>query len=144
MERIKVPLDSLDKPGILRELSALLARSAGVEDRQNEIHRAVLDREEVLSTGVGRGVALPHGKCSALDHLELVAGNTRRPVEFDAVDDQPVRLFVMLVGPAQAAGYHVKTLGHISRALEADDLRTGLGTAATPGEFLRLIVEAGA
>ena len=144
MERIKVPLDSLDKPGILRELCALLASSAGVESRQDEIHRAIMEREAVLSTGVGRGVALPHGKCSALNRLELVAGTTRVPVDFDSVDGEPVRLLVMMAGPATAAGYHVKTLGHISRALKEEGLRTGLCMAASADEFRRLLLDAGA
>ena len=112
--------------------------------RVDDIHRAVLAREAVLSTGVGRGVALPHAKSPALGRLELVAGTTRQPVDFDSVDKEPVRLLVMMVGPASAAGYHVKTLGHISRALKEDRLRNGLSLAGTPGEFLRLILDAGA
>ncbi len=144
MERIKVPLDSLDKPGILREMCALLATAVGAEHHMEEIHRAVVEREAVLSTGVGRGVALPHGKCSALDRLELVAGTTREPVDFESVDGEPVRLLVMMVGPATAAGYHVKTLGHISRALKADDFRQELAEALSADEFRRLILDAGA
>ena len=122
----------------------MLATVAGVENRTEEIHRAVLDREAVLSTGVGRGVALPHGKCSALDRLELVAGTTREPVDFQSVDGKPVRLLVMMVGPATAAGYHVKTLGHISRALKADEFRQDLAEAVSADEFRRLILDAGA
>ena len=144
MERIKVPLDSLDKADILQEMCALLANVAGVHDRQDDIHRAVVEREAVLSTGVGRGVALPHGKCSVLDRLELVAGTTSMPVDFESVDGEPVRLLVMMVGPASAAGYHVKTLGHISRALKREDLRSGLAAAASADEFRRLILDAGA
>lgn len=115
MERIKVPLDSLDKPGILREMCALLAHAVGVDDRQDEIHRAM---------------------------LELVAGTTREPVDFDAVDGEPVGLVVMMVGPASAAGYHVKTLGHISRALKAEQFRNGLSAAASAAEFRQLILDA--
>ena len=144
MERIKVPLDSLDKTEILREMCSLLASAAGVLDLQDDIHRAVMEREAVLSTGVGRGLALPHGKCSVLRRLELVAGRTREPVELDSVDGEPVRLLVMMVGPASAAGYHVKTLGHISRALKKPDLRHRLSGAGSADEFRRLIVDAGA
>lgn len=142
MERIKVPLESLDKPGILLEMCSLLANVAGVRDRQAEIHRAVMEREDVLSTGVGRGVALPHAKCDALDQLELVAGTTREPVDFESVDGEPVRLLVMMVGPVSAAGYHVKTLGHISRALKRQELWRGLTDAASANEFRRLILDA--
>ena len=89
-------------------------------------------------------MALPHGKCPVLDHLELVAGTTREPVDFDSVDGEPVRLLVMMVGPASAAGYHVKTLGHISRARKAEQLRDDLSAAPDATEFRRLILDSGA
>ncbi len=143
VERIKVPLDSLDKPGILLEMSRLLARAAGAAEREDEVHRAVLEREAVLSTGIGRGVALPHGKSPGLKTLELFAGTTREPVDFDAVDGEPVRLVVMMVGPVCAASYHVRTLAHISRALRGEALRHLLG-AENAREFRRLLVDAGA
>jgi PTS system nitrogen regulatory IIA component len=143
-ERIKVPLDSLDKPGILREMCFLLATAAGSLDRLDDIHRVVVERESVLSTGVGSGIALPHGKCRGVDRLEIVAGTTREPVDFEAVDGNPVQLVVMMVGPPSAAGYHVKTLGHISRTLRDAELRAELSGAEDAARFRRLIVEAGA
>jgi PTS system nitrogen regulatory IIA component len=143
-ERIKVPLDSLDKSGILREMCSLLATTAGVIERVDDIHRVVVEREAVLSTGVGSGVALPHGKCPGLERLEIVAGTTREPVDFDSVDGLPVRLVVMMVGPPSAAGYHVKTLGHISRALRDEELRAKLSGAEDASRFRRFILESGA
>ncbi len=143
-ERIKVPLDSLDKPGILREMCFLLATAADSLDRLDDIHRVVLERESVLSTGVGSGIALPHGKCPGLERLEMVAGTTREPVDFDAVDGGPVELVVMMVGPPSAAGYHVKTLGYISRTLRDAGLRERLARAPDARSFRRLITEAGA
>lgn len=140
-ERIKIPLDSLDKPGILWEMSSLLARVSGVPDREDEIHRAVLEREAVLSTGIGGEVAIPHGKSPVLDSLVLVAGTTRQPVEFEALDDRPVRLILMLVGPASAAGLHVKTLSRISRLLRHEALREELISSADSRAFLRLLRE---
>ena len=143
-ERIKVPLDSLDKPGILMQTWFLPASAAGALDRLDDIHRVVVEREAVLSTGIGSGIALPHGKCVGLPRLEIVAGTTREPVDFDAVDGNPVRLIVMMVGPPSAAGYHVKTLGHISRTLRDVELRTKLSSAEDAGRFRQLILEAGA
>ena len=143
-ERIKVPLDSLDKEGILREMCSLLASSAGLPDRLDDIHRVVVEREAVLSTGVGSGIALPHAKCAGLERLEIVAGTTREPVDFDAVDGDPVRLILMMVGPPSAVGYHVKTLGHISRTLRNTELRDRLSHAEDASRFRRLILEAGA
>jgi PTS system nitrogen regulatory IIA component len=143
-DRIKVRLDSLDKPGILREMCFLLATAANALDRLQDIHRVVVEREAVLSTGVGSGIALPHGKCPGLERLEIVAGTTREPVDFESVDGDPVRLVVMMVGPPSAAGYHVKTLGHISRALRDEQLRANLCEAEDAGRFRDLILESGA
>jgi len=140
-DRIKIPLDSLDKPGILWEMSSLLARVSGFPDKEGEIHGAVLEREAVLSTGIGGGVAIPHGKSSALDSLVLVAGTTREPVDFEALDDRPVRLILMLVGPASAAGLHVKTLSRISRLLRHEAFRDELVEANDSHTFLRMLRE---
>jgi len=140
-DRIKIPLDSLDKQGILWEMSSLLARVSGVPDKETEIHGAVLEREAVLSTGIGGGVAIPHGKSSVLDSLVLVAGTTREPVDFEALDDRPVRLILMLVGPASAAGLHVKTLSRISRLLRHEAFREELVEAGDSLAFLRMLRE---
>jgi mannitol/fructose-specific phosphotransferase system IIA component (Ntr-type) len=136
-----VPLDSKDKAGVLEELCALLAHVAGVEDRTGEILEAVRAREAVLSTGVGGGIALPHGKCGALDRLEIVAGTTREPVDFESVDESPVRLVILMAGPPSAAGYHVKTLAQISRTLRDQGLRDELVAAPDAARFLELIEE---
>ena len=142
-ERIQVPLDSLDKPGILEEMCHLLATASDSLDRLDDIRRVVLERESVLSTGVGSGVALPQGKCPGLVRLEIVAGRTREPVDFESVDGDPVQLVVLMVGPPSAAGYHVKTLGHISRTLRDPGLRAKLSAAEDAERFRRLILEAG-
>jgi len=125
-------------------MCSLLACNAGLSDRLDDIHRVVVEREAVLSTGVGSGIALPHGKCAGLQRLEIVAGTTREPVDFDAVDGDPVRLVLMMVGPPSAAGYHVKTLGHISRTLRNAELRDRLSDAEDASRFRKLILEAGA
>jgi len=122
----------------------LLATAADALDRLDDIHRAVVERESVLSTGVGSGIALPHGKYPGLSSLEIVAGTTREPVDFEAVDGGPVQLVVLMVGPPSAAGYHVKTLGHISRTLRDAELRAKLSVAQDARRFRQLILEAGA
>jgi PTS system nitrogen regulatory IIA component len=121
----------------------LLATAADALDRLDDIHRVVLEREALLSTGVGSGVALPHGKCAGLQRLEIVAGTTRAPVDFESVDGEPVQLVVLMVGPPSAAGYHVKTLGHISRALRDEQLRANLSEAEDGSRFRQLILESG-
>ncbi|HWG52099.1 MAG TPA: PTS sugar transporter subunit IIA [Gemmatimonadaceae bacterium] len=137
-ERVKVPLDSRTKNEVLEELVRLVA-----PDRQELDTSAVLasvrERETVLSTGIGGGVAIPHGKTPDVDQLVLAAGVSRTPIDFDALDGKPVQLFFLLVGPESAAGAHVKALSRISRLLRRESLRSGLLAAESAEEFLRVI-----
>ena len=140
-ERIKIPLVSNTKDALLRELVDLVGQQAKVRDR-DEVLRAVIDREQVLSTGIGNGVAIPHGKSAAVDDLVLAAGVARDGVDFEALDGQPVQLFFLLVGPDSAAGQHVKALSRISRLLRRDSFRTRLASAGSPEEFYAILAEA--
>jgi mannitol/fructose-specific phosphotransferase system IIA component (Ntr-type) len=106
--------------------------------------RAVHQREEVLSTGIGGGVAIPHGKADGVGDLAMAAGIAAEPLDFAALDGQPVRLFFLLVGPESAAGAHVKALSRISRLVRREDLRQRLVAARTPGEFMDVVAEADA
>jgi mannitol/fructose-specific phosphotransferase system IIA component (Ntr-type) len=138
VDRVKVPLGSRTKSEVLRELVELAAtrRNAGAVD---SMLAAVHEREQVLSTGIGGGVAIPHGKTPHVDQLVLAAGVARNAIDFDALDGQPVHLFFLLVGPESASGAHVKTLSRISRLLRRDRLRTDLLAAPTSEAFLEVI-----
>jgi mannitol/fructose-specific phosphotransferase system IIA component (Ntr-type) len=139
-ERVKVPLDSRTKSDVLKELVELVTRDR--EDRDTDaILSSVREREVVLSTGVGGGVAIPHGKTPHIDQLVLAAGVAPEPIDFDALDGKPVRLFFLLVGPESASGAHVKALSRISRLLRRESLRTDLLTARSSEDFLRMIRE---
>ena len=121
-ERIKIPLVSTTKDDLLVELVELAAERAEVQDSE-EVLRAVQDREEVLSTGIGHGVAIPHGKSSS-------------------VNGRPVNLFFLLVGPESAAGQHVKALSRISRLLRRESFRLRLIAAPDADEFYAVLSEA--
>lgn len=108
-------------------------------ERSSQIHDAILSREALLSTGIGRGVAVPHARSSALSNMAMAVGTTREPVDFDSVDAEPVRLVWMLVGPGRTGGLHVRTLAAISELLRDDRIRGQLIEASTPGEFLRIV-----
>ncbi len=137
-DRVKVPLDSRTKSDVLRELVELVTK--GREDRDSgAILASVRERELVLSTGVGGGVAIPHGKTPNIDQLVLAAGVAPEAIDFDALDGKPVRLFFLLVGPESASGAHVKALSRISRLLRRESLRTDLLGARSPEDFLRMI-----
>lgn len=111
-------------------------------ERSAEIHAAVLRREALLSTGIGRGVAVPHARSSALKTMAMAVGTTRAPIDFDSVDSERVRLVWMLVGPGRTGGLHVRTLAAISELLRDDRVRGQLTGASTPGEFLRALEQA--
>jgi mannitol/fructose-specific phosphotransferase system IIA component (Ntr-type) len=140
-ERVKVPLQGASKQALLEELVGVLHAGGAVSDPA-EVLRAVKAREEVLSTGIGSGVAIPHGKSNAAPELAMAAGVLPTPVEFEALDGAPVRLVFMLVGPESAAGAHVKALSRISRLVRREELRDRLARVASADEFLRVLAEA--
>jgi mannitol/fructose-specific phosphotransferase system IIA component (Ntr-type) len=139
-DRIRVPLQARDKAGVLRELVQLLADRVGGDPAQ--ILAAVQEREGVLSTGIGNGIAIPHAKAASVKELSLVCGSSPVGIPFEAVDGQPVRLFFLLVGPEQAAGQHVKALSRIARLLRREPVREALLKAETPASFHQALVEA--
>lgn len=140
-DRIKIPLVSTSKDDLLDELVQIVGETTQVSDL-SDVLRAVREREEVLSTGIGNGVAIPHGKSGSVPALALAAGVTREPIDFDALDGRPVNLFFLLVGPESAAGQHVKALSRISRLLRRESFRLRLGEAASADEFYRILHEA--
>jgi fructose-specific phosphotransferase system IIA component len=141
IDRIRVPLRATTKDDVLREMVDLLASNDHIEAR-DDILRAVREREAVLSTGVGNGVAIPHGKSPVVPELRMAAATMAKPVEYDALDGQPVRLLFMLVGPETAAGPHIKALSRISRLVRKDQVRGQLYAAASAEDFYRLLQEA--
>lgn len=139
--RVKVPLEGRTKEAVLRELVQVLHADGVVADAE-ETFRAVWAREEVLSTGIGGGVAIPHGKTNTAPELSMAAGVAAGPLDFASLDGAPVRLVFLLVGPEAAAGAHVKALSRISRLVRRDELRARLAGAASAEEFLAILVEA--
>jgi mannitol/fructose-specific phosphotransferase system IIA component (Ntr-type) len=140
-DRIQVPLRGASKDALLEELVEVLQRGGYLSDPA-DVLRAVRAREEVLSTGIGSGVAIPHGKSDSAPELVMAAGVAPEPVDFDALDGRPVTLVFLLVGPESAAGAHVKALSRISRLVRRDALRERLAAARTPDDFLAVLAEA--
>ena len=134
-ERIKVPLAATSKDEVLRELVSLAVPGASLA-AHDAITDAVRERERLLSTGIGGGIAIPHGRTGAVEQLVLAAGVARTPVAFDALDGQPVSLFFLLLGPESVAGAHVRALGRISRLLRHESVRTALQQAPDARSFL--------
>jgi fructose-specific phosphotransferase system IIA component len=141
IDRIKIPLEAVSKEDLLRELVSIVATTDGISD-EDAVLQAVRERESILSTGIGHGVAIPHGKSPSVPELRMAAGRAASPVDFDALDGQPVALFFLLVGPETAAGPHIKALSRISRIVRRDDVRDRLIAASTPDEFLKALQDA--
>ena len=141
--RVKVPLAGRTKDEVLRELVELAVRERG-PDVLASVATAVREREQLLSTGIGGGIAIPHGKSSALDELVVAAGVAPDGVPYEALDGKPVTLLFLLVGPESAAGALVKALSRISRVLRREELREALRAARTGEEFLQVLAGADA
>jgi len=105
------------KEGVLRELSEVICRRipALSPDRLTAI---LMEREGLGSTGIGEGVAIPHGKISGIDRLVTVFGRSREGVQFASLDGKPARLFFLVLAPENSAGMHLKALARISRLLK--------------------------
>ena len=140
VNRIKVPLAATDKSAALRELTQLLADLAGVP--LEPLLRAIEERERVLSTGIGHGIAIPHAKSPLVTELVLVAGTSPAGIPFEALDGDPVRLLFLLIGPESAAGDHVKALSRIARLVRRESVREALVRAPTAAVFHQSLVEA--
>jgi len=136
--RIRVPLIGPDKVSIIRELVGLAADGGPTGD----ILRSVLAREAAFSTGIGHGVAIPHGKTSSVAELRLAAGISAAPLAFDALDGQPVRLFFLLIGPERSSADHVQALSRISRLVRRAAFREQLLASVTPDEFYQTLARA--
>lgn len=139
-ETVRVGAPGPAKEDLLRQMVMLLAGHPAVEDLE-AVERAVFDRERVMSTGVGKGLALPHAKTAAVRDTVAAFGTTAEPVDFGAIDDEPVRLIFLLVGTEEAKSQHIKILSRVSRLMNRDRFREGLLAARDAGEILSLFEE---
>jgi nitrogen PTS system EIIA component len=139
-DRVLVPLSARDKTGVIAELARHLTDQSG--GSYHEVLGAVEEREAVVSTGIGFGVAIPHARSSAVSQLTLVCGVSPAPVPFDAIDGEPVRLFFMIVGPESSAGQHVKVLSRIARLVRRENIRERLCQCRTADEFYEALLQA--
>ena len=136
-DRVVLPLGAADKPAAMAELTRALV--SGSEAAYDEVLAAVLEREREMSTAVGLGVAIPHGRAGTLAEVRVAAGVTATPIEWRAADGDRVRLLFMVVGPRSGAGEHVKALARIARIVRDDALRERLVDCRTPQEFLQTL-----
>lgn len=115
-EAIIADLNATDKKGVLEELAVPIAEGSGVNCE--EMVRVLLERERLGSTGIGGGIAIPHGKSKSLETLLMGFGRSRKGVDFDAMDGRPAHLFFLLLAPENSTDVHLKMLARISRLLK--------------------------
>ncbi len=139
-EAIVADLQAADKSSLLAELTDALLRVEDTIDREEVIH-VLQERERLGSTGIGEGVAIPHGKLKNIDHLMLSFGRSRNGVDFDSMDGRPAHLFFLLIAPENSVGVHLKTLARISKLLKNADVRQKLQRAESKDELIEIIVQ---
>lgn len=135
---LKVPLEGKDKDSAITELVELLAENGQVIDK-NVVLEAVLVREQTRSTGIGSGIAIPHGKCSGVKELVMAIGITKDPIDFDSIDNKPVSIIILLASPIDRTGPHIQALARISRLMLDGDFKSKLENASSPEEVYELI-----
>jgi len=119
---IAVQKEFENKNELLEFIVDLACKTEDVKDR-NLALVDVLEREKVLSTGIGKGVALPHAKTKAVDDFVLAVANLKSEIEYDSLDSEPVKLIILLLGPDGNIGMNLKILSKISRLLNTDEFR---------------------
>jgi PTS system nitrogen regulatory IIA component len=139
-EQTVAVLGATDKAGVLGELCASLARVQGGLD-QAKLLETLLAREKLGSTGIGEGVAIPHGKLPGLGGLLAAFGRSVQGVDFQSIDGKPTHLFFVLFAPEASAGLHLKALARISRLLRSPALRKALLEADGAHAIHKLLAE---
>ncbi|HET6568706.1 MAG TPA: PTS sugar transporter subunit IIA [Rhodothermales bacterium] len=134
-ETIRVGLPGRTKEEVINRLIDLLQGSPGVRDLE-AVRKAVFEREAIMSTGVGKGLGLPHAKTAAVDDTVAAFAVTEQPIEFGSIDSKPVRLLFLLLGSEQAKSLHIKLLSRVSRLMNRDSFREQLLQAESAEDVL--------
>jgi len=141
-QAVSCDVKSQTKEDVIRELVGLLVKSSAIKEREvSKLVQILLDREALGSTGIGQGVAIPHGKSDCVTKLVSAFGVSRAGVKFDSLDGEPVHLFFLLVAPEDAAGPHLKALARISRLLKDKHFRDSLKAARDEKQLIKIIRE---
>ena len=138
---VKVPLASTDRQGAIFELIDLMSEADLITDAVL-LKEVVWDREQQRSTGIGEGLAIPHGKCDCSSNLVLAIGRPAEPIDFNSVDKKPVKLIVLLASPPDRTAEHIQALGKISRLMVNPEFREATFAAQSAQELYDLIYNA--
>jgi len=134
---VKVPLDSSDKDAAISELIDIIDASGLIRDKAL-VSDAVFTREQTRSTGIGSGIAIPHGKCTAVSELVMALGVTPG-MDFDSIDGHPVNIIILLVSPTDQTGPHIQALAGISRLMLDIPFKQSLEQATSAEQAYKLL-----
>jgi len=139
-EFVLAELKAKNKREALEELIGVMVKAGRQTDAEAMLH-VLLEREKLGSTGIGDGIAIPHGKLSGLEHMVVAFGRSREGIDFESMDGRPVHLFFLLMAPDNSAGLHLKALAKISRMLKDPEFRRSLMEAKTHDDLVKSIAE---
>lgn len=137
-ECVIVPLKSTDKRSVITELVNVLDANNLLSNKDVAL-QAVLTREQTKSTGIGSGVAIPHGKCNVVKELVMSIGIAPNPIDFESVDGKPVSIILLLISPLDQTGPHIQALAQISRLMLDEDFRNKFKNAGSPQQVCELL-----
>lgn len=137
---IQVNIPGTTKEEIINAIIDLAAKSDKVTDVE-KVRQAIFEREKIMSTGVGKGFAIPHGKTDAVTDIVAAFGVTENPIDYNSLDHEPVRLLFLLIGKDSLVGAYIKLLSRISRLMNKEDLRSRLLEAGSAQAILAILQE---
>jgi fructose-specific phosphotransferase system IIA component len=135
---IKIPLEKNLKEDVIRELIEVLSSQQLFKDKE-AVFAAILDREKIMTTGIGREVAIPHCKKNECKDFAIALGIHYKGIDFNSIDNKPVKIVFLLVGPEENPGMHIRLLSRISRLISKEQLRENLLKVSTTHDAYRLL-----
>jgi PTS system nitrogen regulatory IIA component len=139
-ETINLHLKGANKQEIINELLDILVAAKKIQDRQ-AAYAAVMEREQKMSTGMKHGIAIPHGKSATITDLVACIGISDNPVDFDSLDHEPCRIFIMTLSPMEKTGPHLQFLAEISLLFKSSEKRAEILKASSSEDILRILAE---
>lgn len=139
-ETVNLNLKGTTKEEIIDELLDILVRAGKVKDK-NAARACVLDRERKMSTGMKHGIAIPHGKTDSVDDLVACMGISENPVDFDSLDQEPCRIFIMTLSPVDKTGPHLQFLAEVSLLFKSAEKRQEILKTSDKSEVIRILTE---
>jgi len=137
LDKIKVEFTGTTKEEVLNEIINCFIGDPRVLDIE-KVRNVVLEREKIMSTGVGNGFAIPHGKTNMVTEMIAAFGVLKNPIEFEALDGNPVNLIFLIVGNENEVAKHIKMLSRVSRIMNQEDIRSKLANSNSSEEILKI------